>query len=171
MPVASAALSLAKGEFRLEPVKRTIMRRSRNLVGLPARPGYAAEEHQSRDVSGRRAAGEVPVSMFVPLSHLDWPVRRARPRCGRRENHEQFFTIWKDADPPLALLHDARWYASYADTSDVLGHKIPPVTRCAPCERCRAKSEPLPRSRIIRSRFTDRNGSRSVRRVGSIWHP
>ncbi|HEV8237291.1 MAG TPA: hypothetical protein VGP84_21920, partial [Gemmatimonadaceae bacterium] len=116
VPIAAAALSLAKGEFqaaveRLEPVRQydhaplaefwSVYLRGQAYLRLKNTQA-AADAFQ--EIVSRR--GEVPVSMFVPLSYLglarsavlDHDVDAAT------KAYEQFFTLWKDADPSLAPL-------------------------------------------------------------------
>ena len=120
VPIAAAALALAKGEYqtavdRLEPVRQydhaplaefwSVYLRGQAYLRLKNTQA-AADAFQ--EIVSRR--GEVPVSMFVPLSYLglarsavlDHDVDAAK------KAYEQFFTLWKDADPSLAPLVEAR---------------------------------------------------------------
>jgi hypothetical protein len=67
----------------------------------------AADEAFQVIVSSR---GEVPVSMFVPLSYLG--LARSAALAGNvdaaKKAYQEFFSLWKDADPGLKPLAEAR---------------------------------------------------------------
>jgi DNA-binding winged helix-turn-helix (wHTH) protein/tetratricopeptide (TPR) repeat protein len=56
-----------------------------------------------------------PVSLYIALSHLG--VARARradgDREGARAEYKTFFELWKDADPDIPILHQARAEAAH----------------------------------------------------------
>jgi hypothetical protein len=54
--------------------------------------------------------GEVPASPFFPLAHLGLAraaVSMQQPDVART-HYQQFFDLWKDADPDLRSLKEAR---------------------------------------------------------------
>jgi len=124
VPIAAAALALAKGDAqgaleRLEPVRQydhaplaefwSVYLRGQAYLRLK---NAKAANQSFQEIVTRR--GEVPVSMFFPLSYLG--VARsaalAQDIDGAKKAYEEFFAIWKDADPELSPLVEAR--AEYA---------------------------------------------------------
>jgi len=120
VPVGIAALALTKGDAqaavdRLEPVKRYDHAPLaefwslylRGLAHLRLKNSIGADE-AFRSIVMRR--GEVPMSIFIPLSQLG--LARSAMLAGNtsaaKEAYQQFFTLWKDADPALKPLQDAR---------------------------------------------------------------
>ena len=124
VPIAAAALALSKGDAqaaleRLEPVRQydhaplsefwSVYLRGQAYLRL--KNTKAATESFQQIVSRR---GEVPVSMFFPLSYLGLArsAALAQDVDGAKKAYEQFFALWKDADPELTPLVEAR--AEYA---------------------------------------------------------
>jgi eukaryotic-like serine/threonine-protein kinase len=120
VPIAVAALALARAEpetalSRLEPVRRYDHAPSaefwpvylRGQAHLRLKNTKAAAEAFQTIVTKR---GEVPVSMFVPLSYLG--LARSAVLAGdvgaAKNAYQQFFALWKDADPSLKPLQEAR---------------------------------------------------------------
>ena len=120
LPVTAAALALERGEpgralAHLEPVKSYERTPSsafwpvylRGQAYLQLKDGGAAgAEFQS--ILDRR--GEVPTSVLYPLAHLG--LARAALLINNPEKargaYEAFLALWKDADPDLRPLKDAR---------------------------------------------------------------
>jgi eukaryotic-like serine/threonine-protein kinase len=124
VPIAAAASALSKGDAqgaldRLEPIRQydhaplaefwPVYLRGQAYLRLNNTKG-ANESFQ--EIVKRR--GEVPVSMFFPLSYLGLArsAALAQDIDGAKNAYEQFFAIWKDADPDLPPLVEAR--AEYA---------------------------------------------------------
>jgi tetratricopeptide (TPR) repeat protein len=124
VPIAAAALTLSKGDAqgaleRLESIRQydhaplaefwPVYLRGQAYLRLKNTRG-ATEAFQ--EIVRRR--GEVPVSMFFPLSYLGLARSAALAQDieGAKSAYEQFFAIWKDADPELPPLVEAR--AEYA---------------------------------------------------------
>jgi tetratricopeptide (TPR) repeat protein len=120
VPIATAALALAHGDAetalaRLEPGRQYDHAPSgefwafylRGQSYLRLKNTKAADEAFQMIVANR---GEVPVSMFVPLSYLG--LARSAALAGNVEAaknaYQQFFSLWTDADPSLKPLKDAR---------------------------------------------------------------
>jgi eukaryotic-like serine/threonine-protein kinase len=120
LPVTAAALAIERGEAargleRLEPVKaydRTpssefwpTYLRGQAYVQLKD-GGAAAGEFQS--ILDRR--GEVPASVLYPLAYLGLArsAMLANNPGKARNAYEAFLALWKDADPDLRPLKDAR---------------------------------------------------------------
>jgi hypothetical protein len=78
-------------------------------LGLKDGRGATAEFQQ---ITNHR--GEVPASMLLPLAHLG--LARAATLAGdtamARTVYDDFFALWKEADPALQPLNEAR--AEYA---------------------------------------------------------
>jgi hypothetical protein len=120
LPVTAAALAIERGEparalQHLEPVKPYDRTPSsefwpvylRGQAYLHLKDGRAAgAEFQS--ILDRR--GEVPASVLYPLAHLG--LARAALLANNPEKarsaYETFLALWKDADPDLRPLKDAR---------------------------------------------------------------
>lgn len=119
IPIIDALLSLgtepARARDRLEPVRPS--------DGAPAAefwPSYVRGLAYLRLRDGERAAaeferilqhrGEAPMSMLYPLATLG--SARAAARSGNparaRAAYQEFFALWRDADPGLASLAEAR---------------------------------------------------------------
>jgi tetratricopeptide (TPR) repeat protein len=124
VPTAEAALALAKGEpqaavARLEPVRRYDHAPSaefwpvylRGQAYLRLKNTQAADQAFQTIVTRR---GQVPVSMFVPLAYLGLARSAviAHNVDAAKNAYQQFFSLWKDADPSLKPLQEAR--AEYA---------------------------------------------------------
>jgi eukaryotic-like serine/threonine-protein kinase len=124
VPIAAAALALSKGDAqgaleRLEPLRQydhaplaefwPVYLRGQAYLRLKNTKG-ATDAFQ--EIVSRR--GEVPVSMFFPLSYLGLArsAALARDIDGAKHAYQQFFAIWKDADSELPPLIEAR--AEYA---------------------------------------------------------
>ena len=120
LPVTAAALAIERGEparglAHLEPVKPYDRTPSsefwpvylRGQAYLHLKDGRAASaEFQS--ILERR--GEVPVSVLYPLAHLGLArsaVLVNNPEKARAA-YDAFLALWKDADPDLRPLKDAR---------------------------------------------------------------
>jgi tetratricopeptide (TPR) repeat protein len=120
VPIATAALALARGDAetaleRLEPARQYDHAPSGEFYALYLR-GQAylllkntkAADEAFRVIVGSR--GEVPVSMFVPLSYLG--LARSATLAGNvdaaKKAYQEFFSLWKDADPSLKPLAEAR---------------------------------------------------------------
>jgi hypothetical protein len=120
LPVTAAALAIARGEparglEHLEPVKpydRTpssefwpVYLRGQAYLHLK-NGGAARAEFQS--ILDRR--GEVPVSVLYPLAYLG--LARSSLLVNdpekARSAYDAFLTLWKDADPDVQPLKDAR---------------------------------------------------------------
>ena len=113
MPIAAAALALSTGDAqgaleRLEPLRQydhaplaefwPVYLRGQAYLRLKNTKG-ATDAFQ--EIVSRR--GEVPVSMFFPLSYLGLArsAALARDIDGAKHAYQQFFAIWKDADSEL----------------------------------------------------------------------
>jgi len=120
IPIANAALALARGEpeaalARLEPFRQYEHAPSGEFYAMYLR-GQAALRLKNTKVAEEAfrmivtKPGEVPVSMLVPLSYLG--LARSAALAGNidaaKNAYQQFFTRWKDADPSLAPLIEAR---------------------------------------------------------------
>jgi tetratricopeptide (TPR) repeat protein len=120
IPVGLAALSLAKGDAqtaieRLDPVRRYDHAPLaefwsvyvRGLAYLRLKNPKAADEAFQSIITHR---GEVPTSIFVPLSHLGLArsAALARNTDAARSAYQQFFALWKDADSHLPVLQAAK---------------------------------------------------------------
>jgi tetratricopeptide (TPR) repeat protein len=120
VPIATAALALARGDAetalaRLEPARQYDHAPSgefyavylRGEAYLRLKNTKAADEAFQVIASSR---GEVPVSMFVPLSYLG--LARSATLAGNvdaaKKAYQQFLALWKDADPSLKPLAEAR---------------------------------------------------------------
>jgi tetratricopeptide (TPR) repeat protein len=120
VPIANAALALARNEPArtlqlLAPVDPYDRAPSTEFW-----PAYLRGQAQLQlgDASAARAAfesilarrGEVPASPLFPLAHLG--VARAAVRLDdldrARTSYERFFELWKNADPDLRILREAR---------------------------------------------------------------
>jgi tetratricopeptide (TPR) repeat protein len=120
IPIAQAAQAVARRESAralelLEPVVPFNRAPStefwpaylRGQAHLQLRDGAAAAT-QFQSILDRR--GEVPASPFFPLAHLGL-ARAATLRSdpdGARASYQRFFDLWKDADPDLPALVEAR---------------------------------------------------------------
>jgi tetratricopeptide (TPR) repeat protein len=120
LPVVSAAAAVASGEFArardlLEPV--------RPYDHAPAAefwPAYLRGLAAMRSGKGQDAAtafqsivdhrGEAPTSPLFALAHLGLgrAARLAGDTAGAKQGHEAFFRLWKDADPDLGPIAEAR---------------------------------------------------------------
>jgi tetratricopeptide (TPR) repeat protein len=120
VPVALAALALAKGNpavvvERLEPLKRydhapwpefwPLFLRGQAYL---RQGNTGAADECFRSIVSRR--GESPVSLFIPLSYLELARSAvlAKNVDAAKEAYQQFFTLWKNADPGLAPIQQAR---------------------------------------------------------------
>jgi hypothetical protein len=83
----------------------------RGLARLRLKDGRSAGDDFSNIVNHR---GEAPTSPLYGLAHLG--LARAavltNDSAAARKNYDTFFSIWKDADPQVPALRDAR--AEYA---------------------------------------------------------
>jgi tetratricopeptide (TPR) repeat protein len=63
--------------------------------------------------------GEVPASVFYPLAHLGLARTMVMTNdvAGARQAYQTFFTLWKDADPELAPLKQARAESARLDAA------------------------------------------------------
>jgi ATP/maltotriose-dependent transcriptional regulator MalT len=124
VPVSAAAAALQQGDAAraaklLEPVRQYDHVPSaefwpnylRGLARLRLKDAHGAIA-EFRQITVRR--GEVPASMLVPLAHLG--LARAAALAGEtataRTAYDDFFALWKEADPALQPLNEAR--AEYA---------------------------------------------------------
>jgi tetratricopeptide (TPR) repeat protein len=120
LPVIAAAAALQRGDAAraielLEPVKPYDLAPSaefwpayvRGQAYLQLKDGEAAAA-QFRNILEHR--GHVPASMLYPLAHLGLARAAAlvNDRQSARARYDEMLTLWKDADPDLKPLQDAR---------------------------------------------------------------
>ena len=120
VPVTTAAVAFSRGEFGrvielLEPVRRYDHAPSaefwpvylRGLAYLKMENGRAAAA-EFEDVIAHR--GEVPTSLLYPLSYLGLARAQAlsSDTAGARQSYGQFLALWKDADPAVGAVGEAR---------------------------------------------------------------
>jgi tetratricopeptide (TPR) repeat protein len=120
VPTIQAAVALARGEPTrtleiLEPVRPYDRTPSSEFW-----PAYLRGQAylQMKDASGAQAQfqsilnrrGEVPASMLYPLAHLGLAraLVLASDSEAARRNYDAFLALWKDADPNLAPIKEAR---------------------------------------------------------------
>jgi serine/threonine protein kinase/tetratricopeptide (TPR) repeat protein len=104
---AQAAIELLEAAKRYEPVADFWPQYLRGLAYLKLGKGAeAAAEYQK--ILDRR--GQAPLSMLYPLAHLG--LARAVALLGdtakARQEYQEFFTMWKDADSDLPILIEAK---------------------------------------------------------------
>jgi serine/threonine protein kinase/tetratricopeptide (TPR) repeat protein len=104
---AQAALELLETTRRYEPAAGFSPQTLRSMVYLKlGQPAQAAAE--ARKVLEHRGQG--PLSLLWPLAHLT--LARASAMQGdtaqARKSYQEFFTLWKDADPDIPILVEAK---------------------------------------------------------------
>jgi tetratricopeptide (TPR) repeat protein len=124
VPVAAAALALATHDPQQAVTRLDTAKRYSRAPSAEFWPVYLQGEAQLRLKNSQAAndafqsiiarRGEVPVSIFIPLSYvgLARSATLVHDTAAARAAYEQFFALWKAADPSLAVLREAR--AEYA---------------------------------------------------------
>ena len=102
-----AALELLKPTERYEAAAAFLPQTLRGMVYLKLGQGAHAEA-EARKILDHR--GESPLSSLWPLAHLS--LARAATMQGNtteaRKSYQEFFSLWKDADPEVPILIEAK---------------------------------------------------------------
>jgi tetratricopeptide (TPR) repeat protein len=120
LPVIQAALEINRGNTEQAIELLQVARRFEMGLGAEAWPAYVRGLAHLRGRAGAEAMAEfqkiidhrgvVAVSALYPLAHLG--VARAAALTGdtakSRKAYEDFFALWKDADPDIPILQQAR---------------------------------------------------------------